>query len=110
MISGKVVVNEELEKRDRNISICISTPLDLKGDATLQVIREVVLLKKNGEKVITGGNGERSYTIDKKLSEIINDTIELPKDIGGISLTIGQIAAAIEIYTDRIAQEFLAQE
>lgn len=96
---GDVVLNETVEKRDRNAHIIINCPLETAPEMEIRCLREVVLTK-DGKRISTGGdNGERTYTIDKKLSEIA----ALEVTVGGVTMTGAQIAAFVEALSDRVA-------
>lgn len=101
-----IVVNTTGEKRDRNKSIFIDCNLELSPDFILSCQREVIVIDSNGKRIYTNGvYGEHDYTISKRLSEISNRTITLPVEAGGVTLTVGQIALAIEMLTDDLAVE-----
>jgi len=92
---GDVVIDETVDKRDRNKVIEIDC-FDLSGDFTLKVLREIILVK-DGKRINTGGtNGEEEYLVVKKLSEIMNDQVT----ISGLTLTGAQIAAFVEGLSD----------
>lgn len=103
MLIEDVTIDETVEKRDRNWMIRIYSELERNGDVGIECHREVVLVK-DGVRYETGGqNGERKYVINKLLSEIMNDTITLPSEAGGITLTAVQIALALEMLSDKYA-------
>jgi hypothetical protein len=103
MLIEDVTIDTEVEKRDRNWMIRLYSELERQGDVGIECHREVVLVK-DGKKWDTGGtNGERQYTINKLLSQIMNDTVTLPPEAGGITLTAGQIALALEMLSDKYA-------
>lgn len=104
MLIEDVTIDETVEKRDRNWMIRIYSELERQGDVGIECHREVVLVK-DGVRYETGGqNGERKYMINKLLSAIMNDTITLPPQAGGITLTAGQIALALEMLSDKYAE------
>jgi hypothetical protein len=104
MLIDDVTLADTLERRDRNWLIRIYSELERKGDVGIECHREVVLVK-NGAKWDTGGeHGERQYMVYKKLSEIMMDTVTLPPEAGGITLTAGQIALALEMLSDKYAE------
>jgi hypothetical protein len=95
-----VTLNEQVEKRDRNLRIEIDCQ-NLAGDYTLLCTREVVLVK-DGKRLSSGGaNGERVYSKRRMLSEIAATNVT----IGEVTLTGAQIAAYVEALSDVIAQE-----
>jgi hypothetical protein len=101
MLIESVTIDAEVEKRDRNWMIRIYSALEHSPDVQIECHREVVLVK-DGKKWDTGGaNGERQYMLSLMLSEIMNDTVTLPPEAGGITLTAGQIALALEMLSDK---------
>jgi hypothetical protein len=103
MIIDDITIDASVEKRDRNWLIRIYSELERQGDVGIECHREVVLVKDGKRWDTSGDNGERNYVIEKKLSEIVNDTITLPPYAGGITLTAGQIALALEMLSDKYA-------
>jgi len=104
MLIEDVTIDETVEKRDRNWMIRIYSELERQGDVGIECHREVVLVK-DGIRYETGGqHGERKYMINKLLSAIMNDTITLPPEAGGYTLTAGQIALALEMLSDKYAE------
>jgi hypothetical protein len=93
-----VVLNTTVEKRDRNYLVQISAPVG--EDVKITCYRQVVLVKDNKVYNTGGDNGERQYMAERLLSEVLTETITLP---GGITLTAGQVALALELLTDKIA-------
>ena len=105
MTIGDVVLSETVQKLDRTKRLVIDCDLTRGGDFLLTAEREVVLVK-DGAKVSMGGTqGEREYTLSRKLSEIAEKEITLPPQYGGVTLTGAQIAAAVEALVDSVAQE-----
>ena len=102
VIDPNVPVNATAEKRDRNSAIHIYCELSRGGDFLLQCNREVVLVDKTtGRKIDTGGtNGEKEYVVSKNLSEIAADTVT----VGGVTMTVAQIAAFVEALSDKYAE------
>jgi hypothetical protein len=95
-----VVIDETVEKRDRNRTIEIDCT-DLSGDFLLKCRREIILTK-DGIRVSTGGaNGECDYVVVRRLSEIAAASITLPDS--GPTLTGAQIALAVEMLSDLYA-------
>ena len=95
-----VTLNEQVEKRDRNLRIEIDCQ-NLSGNYTLTCTREVVLVK-DGTRLSSGGaNGERVYSKRRLLSAIAATNVT----VGGVTLTGAQIAAYVEALSDVIAQE-----
>lgn len=122
MVIGDLTVNDTFEVRDRNKEIKITSPLGADTNViigmteddppvpivitvpnpNINVHREVVLLK-DGVKVFVQGHS-KEYHVNKNLSEIISETVTLPAELGGITLSAGQIAAAMELLTDKFAE------
>ncbi len=97
-----MTVNDSFELRDRNVEIRISSPLKLSPDIEIIVRREKVCLKDNVPVHIEEHSG--IYMIRKKLSEIAAETVTLPEEAGGVTLTAAQLALAVELLTDKFAQ------
>jgi hypothetical protein len=109
MLIEDVTIDETVEKRDRNWMIRIYSELERSGDVGIECHREVILVK-DGVRYETGGqNGERRYTVMKLLSEIMTDTITLPAEAGGYTLSAGQIALALEMLSDKYAESSVAR-
>lgn len=103
-----VVINKTLKSKDRNQEITMRSPVELMGDVEVVVQRQVIVYDepeegKPIEPIYIQGTS-RSYVVNKKLSEIINETITLPVEAGGITLTAGQIALAVEMLSDKFAE------
>ena len=102
MIIDNVPVNVSTTKRDRNVRITVSTPIN--EDVNISADREVVLVDIATGNTVDIGNRER-YTISRNLSVIMNDTITLPAQYGGLTITAGQLAAILEAFTDKYATQ-----
>lgn len=96
-----VVITEHLEKRDRNFKIVIQSPVQDDGNFLITCDREIVFTK-NGNRFPT--DQDEQYQIIKRFSEIASDIVTLPPEAGGITLTAGQVALALEMITDKYAR------
>jgi hypothetical protein len=97
-----VALNTTVEKRDRNYLVQIAAPVG--EDVKITCYRQVVLMKDGKEYRNGGENGEgQNYTVEKNLSEVLAETVTLPAEAGGITLTAGQVALALEMLTDKFA-------
>lgn len=99
-----ITIDAQVEKRDRNWLIRIYSELERDGDVGIECHREVVLVKDGKRWDMAGQYGERQYMISKKLSDVLYETITLPAEAGGITLTAGQIALALEMLSNRFAE------
>jgi hypothetical protein len=104
MLIRDVTINADVEKRDRNWMIRIYSSLEQSPDVQIECHREVVLVKDGVKWDTSGQNGERKYMVSKMLSEIATDYITLPAEYGGITLTAGQIALALEMLSDKYSE------
>ena len=96
-------VDIKAEKRNRNRRIEIDSPLG--GDVMINCVREIVLVK-DGKRFESGGKyGEKTYIVRKKLADIAGETVKLPDELGGATLSVAQVAAAIEALTDKLASQ-----
>jgi len=104
MLIENVTIDTSVEKRDRNWLIRIYSALEQSPDVQIECHREIILVKDGKKYDTAGDNGERQYVISKMLSEIMNDTVTLPVEAGGITLTAGQIALALELLSDKYSE------
>jgi hypothetical protein len=104
MLVNTVNISASAEKRDRNWMIRIYSALEHSPEVQIECHREVVLVKDGKKYFTSGDNGERQYMITKYLSQIMSDTITLPPQAGGITLTAGQIALALEMLSDKYSE------
>lgn len=102
MLLKKVSLDGEFEHCDRNVQIIIDSPLKLAPDIRILVRRERILVK-DGKSYHSPEHSER-YAVTKQLSVIKDETVTLPAEAGGITLTAGQIALAMEMLTDKFAK------
>jgi hypothetical protein len=105
MFIENVPIDTTVEKRDRNFRIEVCCDLESGPDYLLRACREIVLIK-DGKRWETGGaNGEEQYVVEKRLSEILNETVTIPDGQGGtVTLSGGQIALALETLSDKFAK------
>jgi hypothetical protein len=103
MLLKKVQLEGEFEHRDRNAQIIIESSLKYAPDVRILVRRERMLMK-DGKPYYSPDHSER-YAVEKKLSEIKDETVTLPAEAGGLTLTAGQIALAMELLTDKFAKK-----
>jgi len=97
----------EVEKRDRNWMIRIYSSLEQGENVQIECHREILLVKNN-KKLDTGGlYGERQYMVSRSLNEILYETVTLPPEAGGITLTAGQVAMALELLSNKFAAVIL---
>jgi hypothetical protein len=104
MLVNTVNISASAEKRDRNWMIRIYSALEHSPEIQIECHREVILVKDGKKYFTSGDNGERQYMITKYLSQIMSDTITLPPQAGGITLTAGQIALALEMLSDKYSE------
>jgi hypothetical protein len=95
-----ISISGDVEKRDRNWMIRIYSSLEQGDDVQIECHREVILVKDGKRWDMAGQYGERKYMISKSLSEIAYESITLPPEAGGITLTAGQVAMALEMLSN----------
>lgn len=104
MFVKNVTINEEVEQLNRNQHIEIRCELPLNGNYRVISLREVVCVK-NGERVRVPEEYEYVYPVERSLADIQSDQVTLPAEFGGITLTVAQVAKALEMLTDVYAEE-----
>ena len=103
MLKSTVAMSGTAEKRDRNNVIHIQSPLEFGDDCLITLQREICFVK-DGKRVILGNDEEEEYAVIKRLSEISAETVTLPSELGGATLTVPQIATALELLSDKFAK------
>lgn len=98
---GTQTVSKVVKKRDRNEKIEIFAPFE-EGENFLVTVSREIMHEADGVRVPMPT--DKKYVINKRFSDIQNDTVTLPAEAGGITLTAAQVALALELITDKYAQ------
>jgi len=104
MFVKNVQIDETVEQLSRNNRVSINCALHLGGNYQINVLREVLLVK-DGVRFKAGRDYEYSYPVVRDLNDIQADEVTLPAELGGLTLTAAQVAAALELFTDKYAEE-----
>lgn len=104
MFVRNVQIDETVEQLDRNQRISVDCDLQRQGNYRIRAVREVLLVK-DGERFKAGDEYTGTYPVERDLADIQSDEVTLPAEYGGITLTAAQVAAALEMFTDRYAEE-----
>lgn len=102
MFVKNVTINETVQQRNVNDHIHIQCAAD--GNHLIEALRRVGLLK-DGESFQAGSAYEYVYPVKRQLNNIANDQVTLPAEYGGITLTVAQVAMALEMLSDIYAEE-----
>ena len=102
MQTGIVAINASITQYDMNNTVIIQSQLERGSNYHITANRQIALVQNGG---LYQSNLNASYTVDRDFNDIINDTITLPPQYGGITLTMGQIGVALEMATDIYAQQ-----
>lgn len=95
---GQQNISKVVTKRDRNEKVEIFSPFE-SGENFLIVVHREIMSECDGVRV--PNPTDKKYMINKRFSDIANATVTLPVEAGGITLTTGQIALALELITDK---------
>lgn len=98
---GHQNISKVVTRRDRNEKIEIFAPFEDGANFLIVAHREIM---SECEGVRVPNPSDSKYTINKRFSSIATDSITLPAEAGGVTLTAGQIALALEMITDKYAK------
>jgi hypothetical protein len=102
MFVKDVTIDETVQQRNVNDHIHIRCAAD--GNHLIETLRRVGLFK-DGEYYKAGVDYDYVYQVQRRLNDILNDQVTLPAELGGITLTVAQVAMALEMFTDVYAEE-----
>ena len=102
MFVKDVTIDETVQQKNVNDHIHVHCAAD--GNHLIETLRRVGLFK-NGEYFKAGSTYEYVYPVQRRLNDILNDQVTLPAELGGITLTVAQVAMALEMLSDVYAQE-----